>query len=217
MRAAVYLLDLLFPPRCAFCRKILRDQEQGACRSCLAKLPYTPERMQIENLSHIRAAFSPLYYEGSVRDSLLRYKFHSVTAYKNIYAEFIAKHIDENQIFCDSITWVPLSRKRLRKRGYDQAELIARAVAGRLEVPCIRALAKVRNNSPQSSISSANQRKKNVAGIYRCINSEAVKGKTVLIIDDILTTGATLSECAKILKSAGAETIYAATVACAHR
>lgn len=209
-----YVLDLLFPPRCPFCRKLLRDWESSVCRSCEKTLPYVPETVSCRQFKGIAKCVSPLYYEGTVRDSLLRYKFSGATAYRRVYAELISKCIDENAISCDIITWVPLSRSRLRKRGYDQARLIAEKVAEERSLPCESLLKKVKNNPPQSKTGSAGRRAENAAGVYRCPEPERVLGKSVLIIDDIVTTGATLSECAHMLRAAGAAAISAATVAC---
>ncbi len=217
MRFSDKLLDLLFPPRCAFCRKLLRESESGACRACRKKLPYVPEGTRNESIRHVRFCVAPLYYGGSVRDSLLRYKFHGVTAYKNVYAELLADCVRDSGLDCDMITWAPLSKRRLRKRGYDQARLVAETAAKQLDKPCVRTLEKTRDNPPQSSLDGAEKRKANAAGVYRCMQADKIKGKTILIIDDIVTSGSTLSECAKVLRGAGAAEIYAAAVASAHR
>ena len=203
-------LDLLFPPRCAFCRKLLND-EGMVCADCEAALPVTgPEAVQ--RLDKIECC-SPLFYEGSVRASLLRYKFGGINAYAEVYGEFLSKCIDENNISCDSITWVPLSPRRLRKRGYDQARLLAEALAKRQGIPCISTLRKVRNNKVQSSLHDAKQRKNNVKGVYELIPGVSVRDMDVLLVDDIVTTGSTLNECAGVLADAGAARVITAAVA----
>lgn len=207
------ILDLLYPPRCAFCRRLLPDGVRGVCAFCEKKLPYVPADAQIRSLKNIEKCIAPLYYEGSVRESLHRYKFSSMTAYADIYSEFMGKCIDENGISCDIITWIPLSRRRLRKRGYDQAELLARLIAKRHGFDCVRLLKKLRDNPPQSGTGSPEKRRANVKGIYSCIDPQLVQGKTILLIDDIVTTGATLSEAAGVLKKAGAAGVYCAAVA----
>ncbi len=206
------LLELLYPTRCAFCHKLARTPEEKVCRDCLRKLPYIPAG-QKKKLAGITDCVSPFYYRGDLRASLHRYKFGGVTGYAEVYAVFLAKCIDENEITCDSITWAPLSSRRMRQRGYDQAKLIAEALAVRLGVPCERLLVKVRHTPPQSRTKSADERKKNVAGVYRADPSARIKGKRILLIDDIVTTGSTLSSCAAVLKQAGAAEIAAATVA----
>ena len=213
MKIIDMLLDLLYPPRCPFCRRLLRKKEQLVCPDCLRTLRRIPESAQRRELKNITLAVAPLYYEGDVRASLLRYKFRGVTAYARVYADFIEKCIDENAISCDSITWVPLSRRRLRTRGYDQAELLARELAKRTGLPCERLLVKTVNNRPQSRTGSAEKRRANAAGVYACPWPEKARGKRVLLVDDIITTGATVSECARVLKAAGCEEVFAAAAA----
>lgn len=207
------LLELLYPTRCAFCHRLTAGREERICLACLKSLPYVPKAAQSQRFSHLDACLSPLYYEGDVRASLLRYKFGGVNAYADLYADFIAKCIDENQAFCDSITWVPLSRRRLRRRGYDQARLIAEELGKRLGVPCERLLVKIRDNPAQSGIRRPEQRRANVSGVYRASDAESIQGKRIILVDDIVTTGATLSECAAVFRRAGASTVTAVTVA----
>ena len=213
MRVVDWLLDLIYPPRCAFCRRLLSGREKGVCRFCRPKLPYVPADGQVQHFRNVDKCLSPLYYHGSVKDSLHRYKFGGATAYADIYSEFIVKCIDENQISCDSITWVPLSRRRLRRRGYDQAELLAKLIAKHLGQSPVRLLKKQRDTPPQSKTGSVEKRRANIAGAYACLRPELVQGKQVLLVDDIVTTGATLSEAARVLKKAGAKEVICATLA----
>lgn len=207
------LLDLLYPPRCAFCHRLLRNGGEGVCKDCLTKLPYTGDCSAQTGLKHIKSCVSPLYYENNVRESLHRFKFGQRTGYAGIYAGFMVKSIDENEISCDIITWAPVSRQRLRSRGYDQSELLGRELSARLGTACMRLLVKQRHTPPQSRTKNAAQRRENVKGAYRCCDSEATRGKKVLLVDDIVTSGSTLSECARMLKEAGAAEVSAVTVA----
>ena len=205
-------LALLYPPRCAFCHNLM-PRDVPVCQHCLDTILRTEGAAQSQRFAHVSNCVSPLYYEGSVRDSLLRYKFRSLSGYAKIYGEFLAKCIDENGISCDSITWVPLSRGRKRVRGYDQAQLLAEELSRRTGVPCIRMLRKIRNNPAQSGTGGRAARKANVAGMYRAVSPDAIAGKRILLVDDIVTTGATLSECAAVLEKAGAAEVSAVTVA----
>ena len=205
------LLELLYPTKCAFCHKLTGGDK--ICKSCRTALPLTPKGAQVQKFPFISACVSPLYYTGDVRESLLRYKFGSLSAYAEVYASFMAKCIDENQFSCDIITWVPLSRKRLRKRGYDQARLLAEELSRISGIGCCRLLKKTRNNPAQSGTGSAEKRRANVSGVYRAADGEKIKGKSILLVDDIVTTGATLSECGRVLMSAGAREVKAVTVA----
>ena len=208
-----WLLDLLYPPRCAFCRRLLNDAERGVCRFCRKRYAGTGTRRELKNGL---LCVAPLRYEDQVRESLLRYKFRGVTAYGAAYAEFLAKCIDESDISCDIITWVPLSRRRLRKRGYDQARILAEETAKRLGIPCAKLLKKKIDTRPQSGIHDAEARRKNAKGVYVCCAPEKAKDRRVLVIDDIVTTGATLSECASELRKAGCAEVFAAAAASRH-
>ena len=205
-----WLPDLFYPPRCAFCRRLLSEKEKGVCRFC--RRTYENRCIRRE-LAHCSCCVAPLSYEGAVRDSLLRYKFRGVAAYGAAYADFLAKCIDESQISCDIITWVPLSRRRLRKRGYDQARILAEETAKRLNLPCEKLLEKRVDTKPQSGIRDAESRRKNAKGVYICCAPSKAEGKHVLLIDDIVTTGATLSECAAVLEKAGCAAVVAAAAA----
>ncbi len=210
------LLELLYPPRCAFCHHLM-PRGVKVCEYCRKTLPYAEGAAQSRKLAHIAQCVSPLLYKGRVRESLLRYKFRSLTAYAEIYGEFLSKCIDENGISCDSITWVPLSRKRLMLRGYDQARLLAEDLSRRTGLPCVRLLRKTRDNPAQSGTGGAAARRANVSGVYRAVDEDQIRGRRILLVDDIVTTGATLSECAAVLRRAGAGEVFAAAVACAER
>ena len=204
------ILDLLYPPRCAFCRRFLTEEEKGVCRFCRKKYGNLKAERELE---HIRSCTAAFRYEGAVRDSLLRYKFESLSGYAAIYGEFLLKCLDENEISCDSITWVPLSRARLRRRGYDQARLLAEALAKEKGIACEAYLKKTRNNPAQSGSGGYEARRANTAGAYRSQQEEKLAGKSILLVDDIVTTGATAMECARTLRRAGAKSVTVLTVA----
>lgn len=211
MRLMSSILDWLFPSRCAFCRRLIQDRA-AICPRCRDKLPYTGPAAR-QTFPHVDECCSPLYYVDEVRRSLLRYKFGGASMYAEIYGEILAECIDESHISCDSITWVPLSSQRLRKRGYDQARLLAEATAKKLKIPCVPMLRKTRNNRAQSGTGNAEKRRQNVKNVYAALPDAPIRGKTVLLVDDIVTTGATLSACAEVLRKAGADSVFAATLA----
>ncbi len=213
MKLFDWLLELFYPTRCAFCRKLTGKSGMTVCADCRRHLPYTMGDGQRQKLTFIPCCVSPLYYEGDVRESLLRYKFHGAAAYSRVYGEFMSKCIDENKISCDIITWVPLSRRRLRRRGYDQARLLAEEIAAKHGVPCLPLLKKTRNNPAQSGTGGPEKRRANVNGVYEAINGDKFKDRSVLLVDDIVTTGTTLSECARVLRASGAKRVMAATAA----
>lgn len=207
------ILDILFPPRCVFCSEILKDRSRSVCGLCEKVLPYTGKVNCEQRFDNLVGCYSPLYYKGIVRESLLRFKFKGLYTYSKTYAKFIAKCIDECEVSCDIISWVPVSALRRHMRGYDQAMLIARELAALKGTDCVRVLRKTRHNKAQSSIQDAAKRKSNAAGVYKCTDSELVRGKCILLVDDIVTTGATLSSAAAVLKAAGAASVEAVTVA----
>lgn len=213
MKLIDWLLELLFPTRCAFCHALLREPDEKVCARCRKTLPYVPGEAPRQSFAHLETVVSPLYYEGTVRESLIRFKFRSLTGYAGIYADFLSKCIDENDFFCDSITWIPVSRRRLRHRGYDQARLMAEALAEKRGIPCVRCLEKVRDNPPQSRSGGREARQRNVRNVYRAVDSAAFVGQRVLLVDDIVTTGSTLSEAAGVLRKAGAAGVVGITLA----
>ena len=207
------LLDLLYPPRCPFCHRFL-DGGMRVCARCERSLPYMPAGRVDRAFKNVDECFSVLRYEGDVRKSLHRYTFGGVSAYAGCYAKLLAECIEVNAIYADVVTWAPLSARRLRERGYDQARLLAEGAAEYMETPCLPLLKKRRHNAAQSGTKSADERRKNVRGVYAYAGNTPLDGMTVLLVDDIVTTGATLDECAGVLRKAGAAEILALTLAC---
>lgn len=207
------LLDLLFPPKCAFCRRLVKSNNNLLCPDCRANLPYT-EDGGAQHGDFFRLCISALYYEDTVRQALLRYKFQGSSGYAGTFGRLLADCIRANlRGQYDLISWVPLSRERLRERGYDQAMLLAQAAALELQDVAVSTLDKVRNAEKQSGVGSAEKRRANISGAYRVADAELIQGRRILLIDDIVTTGATLSECARTLLEGGASQVVCATVA----
>lgn len=205
------LLELLFPTRCVFCRR-LSGRGEPVCKACRERYPDVPPAQRVRHLAGLDC-LAPLWYTGRVRDALLRYKFRDRSGYAPVFGNFMRKCLDENRISCDSITWVPLNRRRLRQRGYDQARLLAEDLSRRLSVPCLPTLQKIRNNPRQSAAGNAEKRRRNVKGVYAALPEADPGGKTILLVDDIVTTGATLSEAASVLRKAGAASVIGLTLA----
>ena len=216
MKLYYILMDLLFPPKCILCGKLLRKQEQDLCRECRVDSPEYPSgKDRIQFLDSFTAVW---YYEGTVRRSLLRYKFYGARSFATGYGRLLAmKLLQSHPEGFDCITWIPVSRLRKLRRGYDQVELLAKAVGRELGMEPVPLLKKVRHNRPQSGISDASKRRANVLGAYREVNRQAITGKRILLLDDILTTGATASEAARVLLTSGAKEIHCAAVAAARK
>ena len=216
MKLYHFLMELLFPPKCVLCRKLLKSGEIDLCRECRADAPeYAGKKINIRFLDSFAAVW---YYEGNVRRSLLRFKFYNARSYGVSYGRILAMRLQrEYPDGFDMLTWVPVSRLRKLRRGYDQVELLAKAVGRELGLSPVPTLKKIRNNRPQSRLKDPAARRANVLGAYRLLEGAAVKGQRVLLLDDILTTGATAGECARVLLSAGAKEVHCAVVAAARK
>ena len=209
------ILDFFFPPRCAFCGAILEESGDGVCSACRKALPRAAETER--KCDFVRAYTAPFYYEEPVRQGMLAYKFRNAPSRGKVFGRMIGEDLLRRGIDgFDLISWVPLSAKRHRRRGYAQARLLAEAAAEALGTTAVPLLRKARDVSPQSRLRTPEERRANISGCYVVRSADAVRGKKILIIDDIITTGSTLSECARMLLTAGAVSVRGAALAC-HR
>ena len=207
-------LDLLFPPKCPFCRAVLDDPRAPLCPDCQPALPWLEKKEALCKVDFTKGCYSPLEYRENVRECIHRFKFEGVRAYAAALGMLMAQCVrDHPELEADVTTWVPLSKRRLRSRGYDQAELLARAMARELGLPVERLLKKVRDTGRQSDLSLPAQRRANVLGAYALCDAAAVRGRRVLLVDDVVTSGSTLSACAKVLYEGGAAEICCVTLA----
>ena len=217
-RLADWAVELLYPRRCTFCRRVLPREQSILCADCRENAPeypfkvYDPEKKG-KNAGQFLDSFTAVwYYEGDVRRSLHRFKFRRATHLAPKYGAMLAMRLREPEAF-DILTWVPVSRRRRFRRGYDQCELLARALGRELGMPHRRVLRKHRHTPPQSGLHSLEERRANVLGAFRVCKNVDLRGKRVLLVDDICTTGATLNECARVLLTAGAKEVHGAAVA----
>ena len=206
------LLDLIYPPRCPFCR---RPGAHGVCPECDRALPRP--RSPLRAGEGFGKCAAPLRYEGAARSAILRLKFGGARAVAKELGALLAQCAEEE--LCgqfDRVTFVPLARRRRRERGFNQAQLLARAAAKLWDAEAEALLVKIRDNPPQSTL-SAEARRGNAAGCYAAKSRQRVEGGRFLLVDDVITTGATLAECARALRAAGAESVVCACVATAER
>lgn len=208
------ILNLLFPRKCVLCRKILEREETDLCRQCRVDSPKClKDNRKFPYLDSWAAIW---YYKENIRSSILRYKFHRARHYAPVYGRLLAMRLmNRYPEGFDLITWVPISSRRKLARGYDQVELLAAAVGRELGVEPVRLLKKIRHNRPQSQIAGQARRKANVLGAYRMAEGVQVAGKRVLLLDDVITTGATAGECARVLLTAGAKEVHCGCIAAA--
>ncbi len=199
-------LKFLFPRKCPYCGKIITG-DRLECDMCRAGFPQKPYIRTIPSGNECVAAFK---YDGKVREAVKSYKFYGRREYCKSLSAALARVVREYFGEPDIVTNVPLSKKRLKERGYDQAELIAVEVGRLLSVEYRRTLEKVIDNREQHSLNHE-ERKVNIAGVYRRLEGLDLSGKTVLIVDDIVTSGHTLSECCRMLaENSGVKIICAA-------
>lgn len=211
-----WLSSWLFPEKCVLCGCVLEKDALDLCHKCRVNAPEC-------GISSVKYPFldswtALWYYQDQVRRSILRYKFYGRRNYAAAYARLLGmKLMKEDRLQADLITWVPISDKRRKKRGFDQGQLLAERLSGQVGIPVVPLLKKIRNNPPQSGITGHAHRKANVLGAYICVDPQALRGKRILLLDDILTTGATAGECARILLTAGAEAVHLGVIATANQ
>lgn len=206
----------LFPDKCVLCGKVLEKDETDLCHRCRIHAPECP--ISNSRYPYLKQWVALWYYEAEARESLLRFKFGGKRHYADAYGRFLAMRLSREKLTdFDILTWVPVSDKRRRQRGYDQVELIADALATELGLRAQSCLKKMRDNPAQSGITGQAERRANVLGAYRVVDPDSVKGKRILLLDDIITTGSTAGECARVLLTAGAKEVNLAVVAAARQ
>ena len=216
-------IDLVFPIHCAGC-----GREGGIiCGQCvdgLARLaqPYCRVCADpgISDLCRWCSQFprgfdslrSPFRLEGPLRDAIFRLKYKGERASAGPLANLMVGYLEHNPVPVEALVSAPLHPRRLRNRGYNQSMLLAREIGKRLNLPVREdLLIRISNPRPQVETQSQQERRSNLAGNFHCQGDAT--GMAVLLIDDVATTGSTLSECALALKSAGAARVHALTLA----
>ena len=204
--------DLLWPRRCVVCHKLVGPDAERLCPDCAAAIPEPISGAR--RGSHYRRWAAALWYEGDCRASILRFKFSGCRFYARYYGPWLAKAVEERlgRDF-DLLTYVAVSPLRRWRRGYDQSELLAQAVGKALGMKPVSTLQKRSRVRPQSRTLGPEERQQNIRGAFRVRDPEAVRGKRILLIDDVLTTGATVSEASRVLLEAGAKSVDVAALA----
>ena len=205
-RAAI---SLLFPNRCPFCDTVVGMTEYW-CENCRSKLPFIED--QPEAPCPLDGMISCCYYEGIARGAILRMKNGHYIHAPQAFAVFMAEFGGEMLKNADLITAVPGSLKRRLQLGYAHAELIAKYVSKRAKKP-YRRIMKSLSVKKEQKLLNRRERLENARNSYKIVNKEHIKDKIILIVDDVSTTGATVSAIASLLKEAGAKQVYALTFA----
>ena len=192
------LLDMLFPPRCIFCNEIV-PIGSCICKKCDDKIFLLDDiqTAKVENESFHGICVAPYLYEDKIQELIVNFKF-----------------CDKGmESMCEVVVSVPISKERLKERGYNQSELIAKKTAECLGIPYANCMIKTKHNSEQHRL-HLKDRKENVKGVYELEENKHITNKKVLLVDDIVTTGYTLAECAAVLMKHGAKEVLCGAVAC---
>lgn len=193
-----FFIDLVYPRRCPYCRAVIESYEH-ACKNCIDEMPSDGIHQGV-GLGY--RCVSALPYDGKYRTAMLSFKFDNKLQYSKQFAVLITNEVLKSypDMVFDYITYVPMHKKAEASRGYNQCELLAKDVADILKLPCVGVLNKIRETEPQHKTKSRAERKTNLRGAFKVIDKATVTGRSILLLDDIVTTGATLGECAKTLQ-----------------
>ena len=205
------LLDVFYPPKCPFCKNYTAKRN-FFCDNCLGKdiKDFEIEKIDIASYSllYLDSCFSICNYHKEIRKIIIDLKFH----YKKSNAVCLTQLLDEKaNNFFENINYVvpvPLSKKRLKTRGFNQTELIFKDWANKENLAWFDILRRVRETKPQWQL-NLNERKENIKNAFsiKDTSNASIKNKTILLVDDIFTSGQTMQECAKALKIAGASKV----------
>lgn len=218
--------DLIFPPRCPVCDRPVRISDHLACRECREALKYIGPPYCLKCGKHIDKREEEycydcmhkqhnydrgmaLYEYTGIQSSVFRFKYQGRKEYAEFYGEEIAKHLGSRikALEADALIPVPLYRRKKRIRGYNQAEALARQIGKQMQIPVRTDIVeRVRKTIPQKELNDK-QRQNNLKKAFKITRND-VKLSTIIIIDDIYTTGSTIDEIARVLKQAGAKKIY---------
>jgi ComF family protein len=235
------LLDVIYPPRCLLCRTFLRKSEpkSSICPACLADFRTSASPLcPICGRSYVRgveedhtcedclrkrpfyqSANAPYLYEGPLVSAVQEFKYGKKATLANVLGPLLADFAETRYGFRKDllIMPVPLHPKRLRERGFNQSLLLARHVAGGLQAQLdYLSLRRTRYTAPQTGL-GREKRGKNVKGAFEVEEPSSVDGKSILLVDDVSTTGHTLNECARVLRQKGCEQVSCLVLARATR
>ncbi len=212
---------LFFPNRCGVCNRVLNSKD-AFCPACEIKLKRIPHYVALlwshgntnYRPDYLKPKFSgclaPFMHESGSRKYIYSFKFKNRLELANPIAEEMAtvysKYYDKFNI--DLVTAVPMRFSAKMSRGYDQVHELAKRISRLTNLPYVHLLKQTGKKKPQHTISQASLRPLNVKGIYSFVGKQDIKGKRILLIDDIITTGSTVNECSKVLRKAGAKDVY---------
>ena len=207
-------LNLLYPLHCIGCQTPLEAMnELHLCGHCIASINHNAmPPFELDDLPAL--AYSACLYDGALKELIHSFKYKGKTALAGIFSGLMIDYIGENPEIAavDLITVVPLHKKRLKEREFNQSLLLAGPVSKKFAIPLINTLEKTRSTRYQNELLK-NERLKNLRGAFGVSPKADIKDKNILLIDDIMTTGSTLGECAKTLLNGGAGCVKCFTLA----
>ena len=191
----------LQPPFCAICAD---PGVHGVCRSC--------QDLQNSGSLAIQGIRAPYLMDGLVREAVHSFKYRNFRVAAPVLAAALAQYLNNNPLPGSVLAPVPLHRKKLRERGYNQADLLARELAKETGIPVeSNLLARIRHAPAQASSTSRQQRRDNIREAFKC--RKDISGQSIILVDDVCTTGSTLNACAMALKEGGAGSIWGLALA----
>lgn len=225
--------NIVFPEHttCIICGDELpHNFEHNICNTCLKNLPYNNENIckicgsHIEGMAKIclpckekfktyEMARSPFLYKDNIAFLIQKLKYENGKYIAKPLGYFMAEEYKKNDFNCDCIVPVPLHEKRQKERGYNQAELLGKHLSKYLSIPQITECLYRTKDTPTQTKLNYLQRQKNLENAFKVKNRKLIKGKIVLLIDDVFTTGATIENCAIALLHAGVNKVFALSVA----
>lgn len=204
------ILDLIYPPQCAGCGRV----DTAWCPTCDAKLRNIPLSIISRTLPPLLSSFSTASHDGILQTAIHALKYEGVTGVVPALGERLYRAASEGNMTFDMVVPVPIFKVRLKERGYNQSQVIGSYMAQYMVQPVVTtALERIRHTPPQVGLSQR-ARVENVRGAFRA-NSSLVSDTCILLLDDVMTTGATLQECAHALLDAGACAVSSLTVTAA--
>lgn len=223
-----FFLQILFPINCLYCG----IENTFICNDCLLKIkinkfPLCPVCKKLnfqkspcpscKKQTNIKALFSPcLYQDPKIKELIHIFKYKFIENLKNPLSYLMIKGLENEKENLKNfiIIPVPLHKKRFKERGFNQSELLADKIGKHFQIPVFNnVLKRIKFEIPQTQIENKEKRKENIKNAFQYNSFQSIKNRNILLIDDVTTTGATLNECAKILKQNGAKIIWAATIA----
>ncbi len=199
---------------CEECESKLPFNDEYFCERCGRKLkaPASNCTSCKEKMIFVDKARSLYDYQEPISNLIMQLKYYDKRYIADIFCGDLANLYLKSYFNADFLCYVPMTEKARKERGFNQGELIAKALANKINLPVRQVLYKVKETSRQAKLSRA-ERLKNLKGSFKATSKSEIEGKTIVIVDDVLTTGATSETVAEILKKKGAKAVYLLTVA----